>query len=64
MGDSNLGRPARKRAELRPDALDAFLRRRPPKLGDAFRRALAEAPEGFGIEREQPAATEKRAWKR
>ena len=57
-------REGKTRSAVIHDALDAFLKRRRPRLGDAIRRALAEAPEGLGIEREQPAAAEKRAWKR
>jgi len=59
------GRRKRKsRSALIHDALDDFFKRQRPKLGDAVRRALAEAPQGFGIEREQPAKADKRAWKR
>jgi len=34
----------------------ATSRRKRPRLGEAIRRALAEAPEGLGIERRQPRA--------
>lgn len=57
-------RERKSRSAVIHDALDAFLRRRRPKLGDAIRRALAETPGGFGIERAQPSRADKRAWKR
>ena len=57
-------RERKTRSAVIHDALAAFLKRRRPRLGDAIRRALAEAPDGFGIEREQPATTDRRAWKR
>lgn len=57
-------RERKTRSAVIHDALAAFLKRRRPRLGDALRRALAEAPGGLGIERKQPAAKDKRAWKR
>lgn len=57
-------RERKTRSAVIHDALAAFLKRRRPGLGDAVRRVLAEVPGGLGIEREQPAATDKRAWKR
>ena len=57
-------RERKTRSAVIHDALSAFLVRRRPRLGDAIRRALAEAPEGFGIERRQPTRADKRAWKR
>ncbi|MGH8705074.1 MAG: ribbon-helix-helix protein, CopG family [Burkholderiales bacterium] len=57
-------RERRSRSAVIHDALGAFLKRRRTKLGDAIRRALADAPQGFGIEREQPASAERRGWKR
>lgn len=57
-------RERRTRTAVIHDALAAFLRRRRPSLGDALRRALAQAPQGFGIEREQPPLADKRSWKR
>ena len=57
-------RERKTRSAVIHDALAAFLKRGRPGLGDAVRRALAEVPGGLGIEREQPATTDKRAWKR
>ena len=57
-------RERKTRSAVIHDALAAFLVHRRPRLGDAIRRALAEAPEGFGIERGQPTRADKRAWKR
>jgi len=57
-------RERKSRSAVIHDALDAFLRRKRPKLGDAIRRALAESPGGLGIERTQPRRSDKRAWKR
>ncbi len=57
-------RERKTRSAVIHDALAAFLKHKRPGLGDAVRRALAEAPGGLAIEREQPAATDKRAWKR
>ena len=57
-------RDRKTRSAVIHDALSAFLVRRRPRLGDAIRRALAEAPEGLGIERAQPTRMDRRPWKR
>ena len=57
-------RQRRSRSALIHEALDVFLKPRRPRLGDSIRAALAEAPGGFAIEREQPVAVDKRAWGR
>ena len=52
------------RSALIHDALTVFLK--PPRapLGAAISAALAEAPDGFGIERKQPKVADKRKWGR
>lgn len=57
-------RDRRSRSALIHEALAAFLKPQRPKLGAAIRHALAEEPKGFGIEREQPQAVDKRNWRR
>ena len=57
-------RQRRSRSALIHEALAAFLKPQHPRLGDAIRAALAVAPGGFAIEREQAAAVDKRAWGR
>ena len=57
-------RAGKSRSAVIHEALAAFLKPQTPRLGSAIRRALAEAPEGFGIERKQPALTDRRSWKR
>jgi predicted transcriptional regulator len=57
-------RERKSRSAIIHEALTArFAPVRPP-LGEAVRRALAAAPGGFGIERDQPSVAEPRAWKR
>jgi predicted transcriptional regulator len=57
-------RDRRSRSALIHDALTAFLKPQRRKLGTAIRHALAKTPRGFGIERGQPPAADKRDWKR
>jgi predicted transcriptional regulator len=57
-------RDRRSRSALIHDALTAFLKPQRPKLGAAIRQALSKMPGGVGIGREQPAAVDKRDWKR
>ena len=57
-------RERKSRSAVIHELLSAQLTRRRPHLAHALRRALAEAPEGFGISRDQPAKSDKRAWKR
>ena len=53
-------REHRSRSALIHDALAAFLAPQRPKLGAAIRGALAKAPQGFGLEREQPKEADER----
>ena len=62
--DTASRRARRSRSALIHEALAAFLKPQRPQLGAAIRRALAEVPQGFGIEREQPKAADKRDWRR
>lgn len=62
--DTTSRRERKTRSAVIHDALAAFLKHRRPRLGDAIRHALTEAPEGFGMERKQPRAAERRAWNR
>ena len=62
--DNTSRRARRSRSALIHDALTAFLKPQRPQLGAAIRRALAEMPQGFGIEREQPKAADRRDWGR
>ena len=55
-------RERKSRSALIHEALAAYLRPKQPNLGDAIAEALAASPRGFGIERDQPAATDKRDW--
>ena len=50
------------RSALIHEALVAYLKSGKPRLGDVIREALAKSPQGFGLERRQPRATDKRAW--
>ena len=52
------------RSALIHDALTVFLKPQRPPLGAAISAALVEAPEGFGLERKQPKAADKRDWGR
>ena len=54
----------KKRSALIREALAEYLKPRRPRLGDLIRQALAESPGGFGIERNQPGAADKRDWGR
>ena len=57
-------RRRKSRSALIHDALTVFLKPQRPRLGAAISRALAEAPDGFGIERAQPKGADKRNWGR
>jgi predicted transcriptional regulator len=52
------------RTALVHEALDAWLKPSSPGLGSAIRAALADTPDGFGIERNQPAEGDTRDWER
>ena len=54
----------KKRSALIHEALAQYLKPRRPSLGEVIRQSLAESPEGFGIERGQPRAADKRRWGR
>jgi predicted transcriptional regulator len=49
------------RSALVQEALREYLKPERPRLADAIRAALADAPGGLGIERAQPPAPEVRA---
>ncbi len=57
-------RERKSRSAIIHEALTARLKPFQLHLGDVIRAALAEAPEGFGLDRAQPSAAEQRAWKR
>ena len=54
----------KKRSALIHEALAEYLKPRRARLGDVIRQALAESPGGFGFERGQPRALDKRDWRR
>ena len=54
----------KKRSALIHEALTVYLKPRRARLGDVIRQALVESPGGFGIERGQPRAVDKRNWRR
>ena len=62
--DQACRRMRKKRSAVIHDALAEYLKPRQPRLGDVIREALEEWPEGFGIERAQPRASDKRDWRR
>jgi predicted transcriptional regulator len=55
-------RQRKTRSALIQEALAAYLKPAGRNLGDAFTEALATAPQGFGIERAQPASVDERHW--
>ena len=55
-------RERKTRSALIHDALASYLRPRKARLGDVIREALAQAPQGFRIERRQPRTADKRDW--
>ena len=57
-------RTRRTRSALIHDALTVFLKPQRPRLGTAISAALAEAPEGCGLDRAQPKTADKRNWGR
>ena len=61
--DRECKRQRKTRTALIHEALDAYLNAKPQNLGDALAAALAVSPQGFGIERAQPAAADVRDWK-
>ena len=57
-------RERKSRSAIVHEALAARLLPLRPRLGDAIREVLADTPDGFALERNQPTAADKRAWKR
>lgn len=62
--DQRARRERKTRTALVHEALDAWLKPAAPGLGSAIRAALADAPDGFGIERNQPDQSDPRDWDR
>ena len=62
--DAAARRERKSRSAIIHEALSARLRPVQPRLGDAIRRALAVAPDGFALERKQPRSVDRRAWGR
>ena len=57
-------RERKSRSAIIHEALAARLRPVNPRLGDVIRGALANAPDGFALERKQPRKVDRRAWER
>ena len=55
-------RQRKTRSALIQEALIAYLKPAQRNLGDALAEALSTTPQGFGIERAQPAAVDERDW--
>ncbi len=55
-------RQRKTRTALIHEALVAFLQPVRPRLGDVIREVLADAPQGLGIERNQPKDIDARDW--
>ncbi len=53
-------RQRKTRTALIHEALEAFLQPARPRLGDVIRDILADAPQGLGLERNQPPASDPR----
>ena len=62
--DQRARRERKTRTALVHEALDAWLKPSGSGLGSAIRAALADAPDGIGIERNQPADSDTRDWER
>ena len=62
--DAAARRERKSRSAIIHEALTARLTPFQPQLGEAIRAALAEEPDGFGLNRAQPSAAERRAWRR
>ena len=62
--DAAVRRERKSRSAIVHEALAARLQPLRPRLGDVIREVLADAPDGFALEREQPRAADKRAWER
>ena len=57
-------RQRKTRTALIHEALTAFLQPQRPRLGDVLREVMADTPEGWGLERNQPATSDTRDWGR
>ena len=55
-------RQRKTRTALIHEALTAFLQPQRPKLGDVLRDVMADTPQGWRLERNQPAASDAREW--
>jgi predicted transcriptional regulator len=57
-------RQRKTRTALIHEALTAFLQPQRPKLGDVLREVMADTPQGWGLERNQPKQSDPRDWGR
>ena len=57
-------RQRKTRTALIHEALTAYLQPQRPTLGDVLRDVMADTPDGWGLERNQPAASDARDWSR
>ncbi len=57
-------RQRKTRSALIHEALTAFLQPRRPTLGEVLREVMADTPDGWGLERNQPATSDARDWGR
>lgn len=57
-------RQRKTRSALIHEALAAFLQPQRPRLGDVLRDLMADTPDGWGLQREQPAESDARDWGR
>ena len=57
-------RQRKTRTALIHEALTAFLQPPRPRLGDVLREVMADTPRGWGLERGQPAESDRRDWDR
>ncbi len=55
-------RQRKTRTVLIHEALTAFLQPQRPLLGDVLREVMADTPDGWGLERKQPATSDARDW--
>ena len=62
--DAAVRREGKSRSAIIHEALAARLQPINPRLGDAIRGVLANAPDGFALERRQPRKADRRAWGR
>ena len=62
--DAAARRERKSRSAIIHEALAVRLRPVKPRLGDAIRAALANAADGFALERKQPRRVDRRAWGR